>query len=694
MTEAGGVPRPGGSKHRGGGGKRGARRLAVGAPLAAAALFLLLLLFSVYSFSSLSSGGGSIEDGSVQPSGGSRTAAERAAHDPSPLRSGSSGGGGHHSSWLSAAALWAQENQEQRARSRQDRYRRDPSGCGLLPCTGQRLRRPPTLIIYAYSATDAEEQRNFEHFLKHGVEEQAGLTYRFLIASGEGILPPLAMPRLPPNAEYLEAPACAGSAWGMLAAAQQQLAHDLAAAERIVVVTSAVRGPYMPPYTHEFMHWTDALTSKLGPRTKMVGSALTCEGAPKGGDAAAEWRQNPYLLPHAWAIDKASREGWQLVVRAEEVLQCYSSSWDARYHSDAGAALALLSAGYNIDTLLTKYQGMDWWIQRNWGCNARMRPDAEWTYDGVSITPYETVFVPVNLGMLQSEWSFVRQAAKYTDWAESQALGSSQGNSNEFVSKQWALRAQRMVYANSRGPGCFDFEYYVQQNADLAGQAGQHQQLWEHFVLLGQFQGRRHRFSCPLQIGNSYRLGYVRARGQRCFDHAYYATNSPDLEEAGLSKGAQLFHHYTEHGQFEQRGVRYACSDLLVGLPAGFDGQKAAGLPTDYYELANEVRWKQLVKDAGAQAEAGLARLKARQQGGGGGGEHARAAAAGQAGGGGQQQQQQQQHNAAGEQQQAAGQQAAGVGRRLEESADRLGREAALNAALLAEEASIERRQQ
>ena len=36
------------------------------------------------------------------------------------------------------------------------------------------------------------------------------------------------------------------------------------------------------------------------------------------------------------------------------------------------------------------------------------------------------------------------------------------GNANEFVSRQWGLRAQRMVYANARGPGCFDFEYYVQ----------------------------------------------------------------------------------------------------------------------------------------------------------------------------------------------------------------------------------------
>ena len=112
------------------------------------------------------------------------------------------------------------------------------------------------------------------------------------------------------------------------------------------------------------------------------------------------------------------------------------------------------------------------------------------------------------------------------------------------------------MYANARGPGCFDFDYYVQvwpgvmhlwvtgmghdtapnthvrwfrglragapcqsrrvgrfaivrppcsgacpvflplqRNADLADKAGQHQQLWEHFVLLGQFQGRQHRWA-------------------------------------------------------------------------------------------------------------------------------------------------------------------------------------------------------
>jgi hypothetical protein len=37
-----------------------------------------------------------------------------------------------------------------------------------------------------------------------------------------------------------------------------------------------------------------------------------------------------------------------------------------------------------------------------------------------------------------------------------------QGNSNAFVASAWALRAQRMLFVNSRGPGCFDFDFYVQ----------------------------------------------------------------------------------------------------------------------------------------------------------------------------------------------------------------------------------------
>lgn len=41
-------------------------------------------------------------------------------------------------------------------------------------------------------------------------------------------------------------------------------------------------------------------------------------------------------------------------------------------------------------------------------------------YDGVSITPYETLFVPVTLGYVQNGWSFVQTAAKYEEWLNAQ----------------------------------------------------------------------------------------------------------------------------------------------------------------------------------------------------------------------------------------------------------------------------------
>ena len=55
------------------------------------------------------------------------------------------------------------------------------------------------------------------------------------------------------------------------------------------------------------MHWTEAFTRKLSADAKLVGSFVSCEGTPKGGAAAAEWRLNPYVMPHAWATDKVGR---------------------------------------------------------------------------------------------------------------------------------------------------------------------------------------------------------------------------------------------------------------------------------------------------------------------------------------------------------------------------------------------------
>ncbi|KAL4452719.1 hypothetical protein ABPG75_008381 [Micractinium tetrahymenae] len=636
---------PGGKRA---GGRRGAARRVLSvvcSPLAAVALFAALLLYSSHRFAHLASsdataGEGGFFDGRSRGAaaagqhhwqqGGGAGGGTADPHQVADAASGHSTGGDmladlkqqaqqqpqHRSSWLSAALLWAEEHHAARTRAKASVYQA-PTGCGLLPCQGQQLQRPRTLVLYVYNAADAEQQRNFEHFMRSGVEEQSWLSYRIVLASGTGILPVGRLPALPRNAAYVRTSRCTTGVWGILSAVASDIEKEVAAAEHILVVTAAARGPFMPPYTKQYMHWTDAFTSKLTKRTKLVGSTVTCEGAPRGGDAADEWRRNPFVLPYAWAIDK---EGWQLLSKNEEVFTCHSSPWDARYYADSGASLALLSAGYNIDTLLSKYQGVDWWNQRTWDCNARVRPDAEWTYDGISISPYETVFVPVSLGPAQSDWSYVRQAVKYSAWHEAQTSGTPQGNSNAFVSDAWTLRAPRMVFANSRGPGCFDFDFYVQHNPDMHSKASMHQLLWEHYVLVGQFQGRPHRFTCPVQIGSSYRASYTRARGRRCFDHNHYSKHNQDLRFAGIGQAYELFNHYADFGQFENRIAKFVCSDSLFGLPKGFDTRPLDPIPKDE-EGRNAEKWAGLVKGAAEEAEAGLARLEGGAAGAGGSGQ-------------------------------------------------------------------------
>ena len=114
----------------------------------------------------------------------------------------------------------------------------------------------------------------------------------------------------------------------------------------------------------------------------------------------------------------------------------------------------------------------------------------------------------------------------------------------------------------------------LQKNPDLARYEGDEMALWEHFLLLGQFQARMHRFDCPLQVGNSYRIAYVLSRGPRCFDHEYYAQQHNDLERAGFNSQETLFEHFAEFGQFERRKVRFTCADTFMDIPEGFDYQK------------------------------------------------------------------------------------------------------------------------
>lgn len=177
--------------------------------------------------------------------------------------------------------------------------------------------------------------------------------------------PPPSQPPLPANAEYMQVHDCTTS-WGVLGALTRS--GLLPSKAYTVVVDSRVRGPFLPSYAASAMHWTEAFTNRLTGVVKMVGSVISCEGAPRGGHAAMEWRLNPHVVPHAWATDA---EGWRLLSSDPTIMQCFDSRWDTKYYSDVGAGLAMLRAGHNIDSLLTRYQGVDWWSEASWDCNGR-----------------------------------------------------------------------------------------------------------------------------------------------------------------------------------------------------------------------------------------------------------------------------------------------------------------------------------
>jgi hypothetical protein len=74
------------------------------------------------------------------------------------------------------------------------------------------------------------------------------------------------------------------------------------------------------------------------------------------------------------------------------------------------------------------------------------------------------------------------------------------GNAN--VDTAGKVRRARALKLRARGDACFDFPHYLGRNPDLQSVVpGSREQLWQHFVEQGQFEDRGFRFSCPAELG-------------------------------------------------------------------------------------------------------------------------------------------------------------------------------------------------
>ncbi|GMH41535.1 hypothetical protein BSKO_09445 [Bryopsis sp. KO-2023] len=310
-----------------------------------------------------------------------------------------------------------------------------------------------TLVLYAYFEKDDIQRDNLDFFLSVGVglDSVSGVDKTFdyaLAVSGEKCAPcrrlrSLQMGKVHAQVSGVSAIYRADNIWlvrrevneGMdfasynatisMMQAQGQLWHH----KFFMFLNSSVRGPFFPNYLPKGFHWLQAFTQRLAGDVKIVGCSLVCL---PGNDAGGF---GPKIESWAFAVD---REGLSVALAAgvfeRRICKLCEGSEGVVVGSEYGLSKAIINAGFNMGTLLSRYpKDIDWRDPKNWNCNDNVHPSRHGTYDGISMHPYETLFV-------KTSWHvgdpFVK---KYTSWRINQAAGKS--NTEGAMDEQMYLYA-------------------------------------------------------------------------------------------------------------------------------------------------------------------------------------------------------------------------------------------------------------
>ncbi|MEW5303409.1 MAG: hypothetical protein WDW36_006105 [Sanguina aurantia] len=349
------------------------------------------------------------------------------------------------------------------------------------------------LVLYIFSKSDPTYEENFLFFVEHAVMGDTDSDFVILMqqedSQGSGNLP-----GLPAHARYLtHSSACFD--WGTFGWVISSGEVDIKRYTYFFLINSSVRGPFMPPTMKGLFQWWEPFVSLLTQRVRLVGSTISCEAAPLDGDPASKvWRRNPHVQSFALATDQV---GLEVLLGDGNVFSCHDSVWQTVYHAELGASLAILDAGFNLGSLMIRYQGVDWSDKRIWGCNARVSPTGENHYDGISLDPFEAMFVKVTSSLVTQQSMGAIKATKYATWMQATRNQTSAVSFNDYLRNANKHRVPKILEKIAHGQECFDAAYYLLKNADLA-MFDTDLDLWKHFVYFGQFEPRQHRYSCAM----------------------------------------------------------------------------------------------------------------------------------------------------------------------------------------------------
>ncbi|KAL4421190.1 hypothetical protein ABPG77_010065 [Micractinium sp. CCAP 211/92] len=291
----------------------------------------------------------------------------------------------------------------------------------------------PVLVSYSFFEKDAVQRDNFDFFITigMGVDNRFGgpANTDFVVVVNGKVCRPCA--RLYPMLQEVPAllPSLSavyeGQGLAVLKRAENEgmdfAAHNitltwLAAQARLgrykyyIFLNSSIKGPFVPAYMPGTWQWTQAYTDGLRGDVKAVGSSLVCLPEVDAGGFG------PKLESWAFGVDQ---DGLEALLR-EGVFQlrtCKLCDEGVVVKGEYGLTNSLMKYGYNVATIMAMYRGVDWRDRRHWRCNNNVHPSRHGTYDGITMHPFETVF-------LKASWHVGEPFVdKYAAWMLAQAAG-------------------------------------------------------------------------------------------------------------------------------------------------------------------------------------------------------------------------------------------------------------------------------
>lgn len=349
-----------------------------------------------------------------------------------------------------------------------------------------------TLIVYVYSGNDPLYPDNLAFFLKHGVVHSHLVSYYIILQQGgwEGhdyncnctvgcpdqqlkclCQCPFKVDQKDNIVLVHHANACYDmGSFGELLKMQDSLLN-INLFNFFIIINSSVRGPFLPSYVSP-SQWISALTSKLGPLVKLVGPAISCSGG------------KPHVQSYVVAFD---RVGFEILFDAG-VFSCYKTLSDDVLYSEIGGSTAILQHGYNIDSLMIRYARVDWHTVKN--CNAGYNPGPQFMYDGISQSPFETIFIKVKSRFVRDGWNNVKDALRYDEWLSGRSIYL---NNFDSIKKNAISSLSQIINVD-----CFNTTLYSLSNYDLSPLNLSKKQLLQHYTNYGQFEARPGvEYSCP-----------------------------------------------------------------------------------------------------------------------------------------------------------------------------------------------------